>query len=143
MKKILKAIHFFILGSSAFFIVFIVLRVVKMQSTFSSSLPEYRSVIFYFLFVILYLYVWWFKNYEKIPLRFWETDKKIWHLIRMKFLYFLLFIFEIILTIYLFTSFREIFIQIWAFLVGLLIFFMLYNVRKKIEDALTEIEGKK
>jgi len=87
-----------------------------------------------FLYFILgYLYIWWFTRYEGFRWKFWNTERKVVHVAVVKSLYFLLFVVEVVISIIIATNFDEIFLHVWAVLVGILVFFIIFRLRQNIE----------
>lgn len=130
-SKILKYIHSFLVTIFMLLVIYVVYKVIDLQSIFSAS---YSGPGLFIYFVIIYLYIWWFTKFENFEIRFWKTEKKALHAIFIKFIYFSIFIFEVVISIFIATNFDKLFLQVWAFLVGVLLFFMLFKLRKYIES---------
>lgn len=132
-KRVLKYLHRILVAVFILYVIALVVKLISLQSIFtvtaSSTVPKQLLYI-----AIAYLYIWWFIKFENLKVRFWTTERRALQIIFAKFLYFLIFVFEVVISIFVAINFDELLLQAWAFLVGLLLFFVLFKLRKYIES---------
>ncbi|OGG85736.1 hypothetical protein A2392_03020 [Candidatus Kaiserbacteria bacterium RIFOXYB1_FULL_46_14] len=130
-KKTPQYLNRFFILTLILYVVYVIYKVIDLQSIFTASSTVSRPWLY---FVIAYLYIWWFTKFENLKFKFWKTETKILYSIFIKFLYFCIFTLEVVIATFIATNFDELFLQIWALLVGILLFFVLYKLRRHIES---------
>ncbi len=129
-KKVLQIVHRLLVLIFILYVVYVIYKVIDLQSVFTASSTAPRPWLY---FVIAYLYICWFTKFENLKFKFWKTDRRVLCAIFIKFLYFCIFVLEVAISIFITTNFDELFLHMWAILVGVLIFFVLHRLRQLIE----------